>query len=466
MLFNSVEFAIFLPLMLGVYWSLRGASRHRALLAGSLLFYGWWDWRLLGLILLIIATAFICGLQLGGSGVPTPRRRLVLGFNVFVSLVTLGVFKYFDFFRGSLAGAFALVGWNLDAGAVHVILPMGISFYTFQAMSYTVDVYRGARVERSFEKFALYIACFPQLVAGPIMRASAFLPQLSRDTRLDARDVSVGVYRVFRGLFKKMVVADTLALYVDLVFASPGEFTGISAWIALYAYAFQIYMDFSGYCDIAIGVGRLLGLNLAENFDRPYLACSPSEFWRRWHITLSTWLRDYLYIPLGGSRGSAARTVRNLMITMTLGGLWHGAAWTFVAWGVYHGVLLIAERLMRRGRSPLDPTTLRAPERLLRMLLMFHLICLGWLLFRAPDWSTVVTLGANLFDFSGGTIHGLRIAAIVAACAAAHVLPPVRDLCERFARVPGFGQGALAAACMWALLLCGPKSQSFIYFQF
>ncbi|MFQ5495335.1 MAG: MBOAT family O-acyltransferase, partial [Phycisphaerae bacterium] len=314
--------------------------------------------------------------------------------------------------------------------------------------------------------FMAYVAAFPQLVAGPIMRAGDFLPQLSREPRLDSADFSAGVYRVFRGLFKKMVVADTLALYVDMVFHTPEAFTGVSAWIALYAYAFQIYMDFSGYCDVAVGVGRLLGLKLAENFNRPYLACSPSEFWRRWHITLSTWLRDYLYIPLGGSRGGRLLTARNVLITMTLGGLWHGAAWTFVAWGLYQGLLLIGERLILRSRRLIDPATLPAGTRILRMTVMFHLMCLGWLLFRAPDWHTVTVMGANLFDFSATAVHGLRVAVLIAACMAAHALPAVHGLGDRFARVPGFGQGALAAACMWVLLIGGPKSQSFIYFQF
>ncbi len=465
MLFNSAAFAIFLPLMLAVYWSLRGAQRRYALLFGSYLFYGWWDWRFLGLLALSTLVSYWCALAIEKRNLPSSRRR-ILGINIAANLVSLGAFKYFDFFRDAMVRLGESAGLDLDVPVFQIILPMGISFYTFQAVSYTIDVYRGARAERDLGKFALFISCFPQLVAGPIMRAGDFLPQLSREPRLDSADFSEGVYRVFRGLFKKMVIADTLALYVDMVFQSSDGYAGVSAWIALYAYAFQIYMDFSGYCDVAVGVGLLLGLRLNENFNQPYLACSPSEFWRRWHITLSTWLRDYLYIPLGGSRGGRLLTLRNVFITMALGGLWHGAAWTFVAWGAYQGLLLIGERLLRGNRRPIAPAAMPAAMRLLRVTLMFHLTCLGWLLFRSPDWHTVAVMGANLIDFSGQGVHGLRVAVLVVACAVAHALPATEGLRDRFARVPGFGQGALAAVCMWALVVVGTKSQSFIYFQF
>ncbi len=465
MLFNSAGFAVFLPVMLAVYWSLRGAWRGRALLAGSYLFYAWWDWRFLGLLLLTTSVAYAAALWMARCEQPSARRR-ILAAGIIIHLATLGAFKYFDFFRDTLIQSVAAFGIDLDLPLWHVILPMGISFYTFQAMAYTVDVYRGMAPERNLSRFALFISCFPQLVAGPIMRARDFLPQLSREPQIDASDVSTGVYRIFRGLFKKMIVADTLALYVDMVFAAPEGFTGLSAWIALYAYAFQIYMDFSGYCDVAVGVGRLLGITLSENFDRPYLSCSPSEFWRRWHMTLSTWLRDYLYIPLGGSRLGKILTVRNLFITMVLGGLWHGAAWTFAAWGLYHALLLIGERWLCGGKRRVEPAAMPIPTRILHMLLMFHLVCLGWLLFRSPDWSTAVTMLGNLVDFSAHEVYGLRIAGLVAVCMAVHSFEIFQGLGERFARISAVGQGALAASCMWVLLIGGPKSQSFIYFQF
>jgi alginate O-acetyltransferase complex protein AlgI len=465
MLFNSAAFAVFLPAMLGVYWALRGSARRGALLLGSYFFYAWWDWRFTGLLLLSTIVDYCCGRAMERQPAPSVRKRW-LCLSIVTNLGVLATFKYFNFFRDSFAALLTGVGLHFDLPALNVLLPMGISFYTFQTMSYTIDIYRGAKAERSLLSFAIFVACFPQLVAGPIMRAGVFLPQLKTDRRFERVDVSAGVYRIFRGLFKKMVIADTLALYVDAVFAEPAGYTGLSAWIALYAYAFQIYMDFSGYTDVAIGVGRLLGLKLTENFDRPYLAASPSEFWRRWHITLSTWLRDYLYIPLGGSRFGRLCTLRNLFITMALGGLWHGAAWTFVAWGVYHACLLTGERLLLRDRARVPPETQALPYRLLSVLAMFHLSCLGWLLFRAPDWGTVQTMFVNLFDFSAGDVRGLRCALIVLACALAHVLPAMNTLVERFARLPALGQGAFAAMCMWALLLLGPGAKPFIYFRF
>jgi D-alanyl-lipoteichoic acid acyltransferase DltB (MBOAT superfamily) len=298
------------------------------------------------------------------------------------------------------------------------------------------------------------------------MRARDLLPQLHTEQRLANADFSMGMFRIFRGLFKKMVIADSLSIYVDMVFADPGDFSGISCWIALYSYAFQIYMDFSGYTDVALGAGAMLGLRLTENFNLPYLAASPVEFWRRWHITLSTWLRDYLYVPLGGSRGSRWLTVRNLFLTMALGGLWHGAAWTFVAWGAYHGMLLAVHRLIRGGRGPIDPSADPFPLRVLKIFGMFHLTCLGWLLFRAQDWATVQLVLNRLLDFSSGEVRGKRIVLIVAACALVHVLPAFRGVGERFVRLPALVQGSLAGVCMWMLILLNPGVKAFIYFQF
>lgn len=463
MLFNSAAFAVFLPLIFVVYWSLKGQSRRIALLLGSYVFYSWLDWRCSGLLLLSTVVDYVCALGIDAQQQRRSRRTLII-ISVVLNLGLLAAFKYFNFFCDSAAMLLESVGLPVHMPTLQVILPAGISFYTFQTMSYTIDVYRGEKPERSFIDFALFVSCFPQLVAGPIVRASDFLPQLKRDARFEDVDFSSGVYLILRGLFKKMIVADTLSIYVDLVFGAPSEFHGLSAWVALYAYAFQIYMDFSGYTDVAIGVGRLLGIEFTKNFDRPYLATSPSEFWRRWHITLSTWLRDYLYIPLGGSRRGSLLTVRNLFITMLLGGLWHGAAWTFVAWGAYHAILLSLERPFRAvaGERTNDPF----PLRVLKTLAMFHLICLGWLLFRAPNWDTVIVLGANLFDFSSPHVRGLRILVLVLLCAAAHALPDAKRLAESFRRLPALGQGAFAAVTMWVLLLTSPGVKPFIYFQF
>jgi len=467
MLFNSAAFAVFLPVMLILYWSLHRSLRRWALLLGSYVFYSWWDWRFTALLVAHTFVDWRCALAINRRrGRPGARRFLLL--SVATNLSVLAVFKYLHFFRDSVATALAALGFPSDLPALNIVLPLGISFYTFQTMSYTIDVYRGLPPERSLRDFALSIACFAHLVAGPIVRARDLIPQFKIERRFAEIDLSAAVYRLFRGLFKKMVIADTLALYVDAVFADPGAYPGFSAWIALYAYAFQIYMDFSGYTDVALGAANLMGLRFPENFDRPYIAASPSEFWRRWHMTLSTWLRDYLYIPLGGSRMGKLLTIRNLFLTMSLGGLWHGAAWTFVAWGVYHGVLLTGERLLTGGvgrRVPeLEPQPLS--YRVLRVLLMFHLTCFGWLLFRSQDWSTVRLMLVSLTDFSAGEIHGKRIAVIVMLCALAHLGGVWRPLCEGFARLPSLGQGALAAMCMWTLLLLSPNARPFIYFQF
>jgi alginate O-acetyltransferase complex protein AlgI len=451
--------------MLLLYWGLKGDARRWALLLGSYFFYGWWDWRFCGLLGLSTVVDYCCALWIEQSADARGRKR-ILTLSVVTSLGILGTFKYFNFFRDSARTAFGALGIDLPLPVIDVVLPAGISFYTFQTMSYTIDVYRGLKAERSFRDFALSIACFAHLVAGPIVRARDLMPQFKIEHRFGDVDFSACVYRLFRGLFKKMVVADALALYVDAVFAEPSAYSGVGAWIALYAYAFQIYMDFSGYSDVALASASLLGLKFPENFDSPYLAVSPSDFWRRWHITLSTWLRDYLYIPLGGSRGTTGQTIRILMITMTLGGLWHGAAWTFVAWGVYHGVLLVGERLLFGPRRRTVTAGSGGGANTLAVIVMFHLTCLGWLLFRAPDWQIVLVMLRSMTDFSAGELHGLRIALVVLACAIAHAHPLIRTLPDRFARLPAFGQGALAAVCMWSLLLLSTDGKPFIYFQF
>ncbi len=464
MLFNSVAFAIFLPVMLIIYWSLRGAARRWTLLIGSYIFYSWCDWRFSGLLLLSTLIDFVCASAIDRRTDPVARKR-ILAVSVVSSLGILCTFKYFNFFRDSAKAVFSGLGLDIALPTLDVALPAGISFYTFQTMSYVIDVYRGERAERRFRDFALFVACFPQLVAGPIVRSGDFLPQLDRDRRFAEVDWSGGVYRMFRGLFKKMVVADTLSIYVDAVFASPGDYPGFSAWIALYAYAFQVYMDFSGYSDVAIGAGHLMGFKFAENFDRPYLAVSRSDFWRRWHITLSTWLRDYLYIPLGGSQRGKAWTYFNLFFVMVVSGLWHGPAWTFVVWGVYQGVLLVLEKLIYGNRLP-DPANMPMGERTLRVMLHFHIACFGLLIFRSPDWATVGAMVQAITNFSSGDVHGLRVLLIVVLCAVAHLGPLWKNFAERVTRWPGWSQGALAAACMWTLVLLSPHAKPFIYFQF
>ena len=356
--------------------------QNRMLLVASYVFYGSWDWRFLSLILIVTAVNYGAGLGVASTD-STRRRKLLLAASIAVNLGLLGTFKYFHFFAGEFVSLLGALGLTVGLPSLKIVLPVGISFYTFQAMSYTLDVYRGhIQPTRNPRDFALYVAFFPQLVAGPIERSSRLLPQVTHPRRRRHDDFAEGLFLVMIGLFKKIVIADNLAIIVNGIFSEdPGKLSGADCLVGVYAFAFQIYGDFSGYSTIARGLAKWMGFDLMTNFRMPYLARTPSDFWRRWHVSLSTWLRDYLYIPLGGSRGGAWRTCRNLLLTMLLGGLWHGAGWTFVTWGLFHGLILVAYYPFgrRRGRS-------EGSSRLgsiVAVAVMFHLVCLGWLFFRA-----------------------------------------------------------------------------------
>ncbi len=335
------------------------------------------------------------------------RRKFFVSVSVVVNLVILGIFKYFNFFIESAVDVYGLVfNARPDVSLLNIVLPVGISFYTFQTMSYTIDVYRGKiSASGSLLDIATYVAFFPQLVAGPIERGAHLLPQFQGERKVGLKEFREGMWLIFWGLYKKIVVADNMAIIVNQVFGPydnladavggvsvPGD--GLRLLFGVYAFAFQIYGDFSGYSDIARGTARLLGFDIMLNFRNPYAAISPSDFWRRWHISLSTWLRDYLYIPLGGNRGSRILTYRNLMLTMVLGGLWHGAAWTFVLWGVFHGFILAVYRFLGIG---FDRKQYRPLKRFLMWILMFHLVCFGWLLFRAQNLTTVGVFLESIF---------------------------------------------------------------------
>ena len=384
LVFNSLPFLLFISVFLPVYYMLRGRSQLWLCLLASYFFYGWWDWRFLGLIAASTAIDYIIGRQLAEREKEAERKWL-LWTSVLMNLSFLGFFKYFNFFIDSFIRLLDAFGLNASIGTLDIILPVGISFYTFQSMSYTIDIYRNKlKPERDWLRFATYIAFFPQLVAGPIVRASDFLPQLSLRRSFDWTRVISGLGQVLWGFFKKVAIADSLALFVDQCFAAPYNFGGLHLFIGVFFYAFQIYCDFSGYSDIAIGLARMMGFDFPKNFNLPYISSSFSAFWRRWHITLSTWLRDYLYIPLGGNRHGTLNTYRNLMITMLLGGLWHGANWTFVFWGFLHGFYLVIERLLR-------PWTNRLPSNWLlqfgRVLFVFTLTNIAWVFFRSVSFS-------------------------------------------------------------------------------
>jgi len=391
MLFNSYTFWIFFAVVLAVQRRLPHRSQNSLLLVASYVFYAYWDWRFLSLILASTAVDYFVALAIEDGGKSARQKKLLLLVSVTFNLGMLAVFKYLNFFVHEAVELLHLLGIAVSEPSLGIILPVGISFYTFQTLSYTVDVYRGqTTAARGFLDFALYVSFFPQLVAGPIERSTHLMPQIV-DPRTPAphafRD---GLYHIAYGLFLKIAIADNMAVLANHVFTRPGdELGGIAVLVGVYAFAFQIYGDFAGYSSIAKGVARWLGFELMTNFNHPYFAASPREFWQRWHISLSSWLRDYLYIPLGGNRGGAWRTSRNLLVTMLLGGLWHGANWTFLIWGLIHGLWLGIHRALGvRGGLPL-----------LKVLATFHLVCLTWLFFRADS---LAQAGSMLLALGGG----------------------------------------------------------------
>lgn len=377
-----------------VYWALRRRDQLRivALTLASWGFYAAWDWRFLALLLISTLVDYVCARRITAK---REHGRRWLAVSVVVNLGVLATFKYLDFFASSTAAALQALGLQADWVSLNLVLPVGISFYTFQTLGYAIDVHRG-RIEacREFWPFAAYVAFFPQLVAGPIERASTLLPQLRRTPEFRWSDQLDGARLFVIGLWKKLVIADNLGAYVDWVFAMPADQVAAHhVVLGVLAFAGQIWADFSGYTDMALGIARTLGVRLSENFDAPYLARGPRDFWRRWHITLSTWLRDYVYIPLGGDRRGPVRTQINLLLTMLLGGLWHGAAWTFVIWGAFHGLWLAIDRALTRVLG-------KAADGAWRIAPTFVLVCVGWLLFRAPSVELALGFLGRLSGFA------------------------------------------------------------------
>ena len=391
MLFTSYAFALFLPLVFCLYWSVFRKNlrlQNLFVVAASYLFYGWWDWRFLLLIAFTSLCSWASGLLIGRFREEPRKARRISAANILLNLAILGLFKYYDFFAQSFADLF--LGGESDKILLHLVLPVGISFYTFQALSYSIDVYRG-RIEpvRDIVQFFAYVSFFPQLVAGPIERATNLLPQFGRQREFNYALAADGLRQMLWGFFKKVVIADECGHFVDHVFSTYQQQPGCVLLMGAVFFAFQIYGDFSGYSDIAIGTAKLFGIRLTANFRTPYFSRNIAEFWRRWHISLTSWFRDYVYIPLGGSRCSKARTIRNTFVIFLLCGLWHGANWTFVVWGAFNALLFLPLILTGRNRRYRDTI---APDRCLpsweecgRMLLTFALVTLGWIVFRADS---------------------------------------------------------------------------------
>lgn len=473
MLFNSYQFWMFLAVVIGLYRLIgndRVRMQNRMLLVASYVFYGSWDWRFLSLILTSTVVDYFVALKLVDS--TGKKRQGWLWLSMSVNLGLLGAFKYFGFFVDEFQSFMHALGINLTISSLAIVLPVGISFYTFQTMSYTIDVYRGVtRPIRSILDFALYVAFFPQLVAGPIERSSRLIPQIIHRREHRPSDFRDGLYLVVLGMFKKVVIADNMAVIANAYFNTPvQQQTGFESLVAVYAFAFQIYGDFSGYSAIARGVAKWMGFDLMVNFRMPYFAVSPSDFWNRWHISLSTWLRDYLYIPLGGNRGGRFLTYRNIMLTMLLGGLWHGAAWTFIAWGAVHGILLIGFRIAAL-RWQVDGPGRSAVVNIAMGLVMFNLVCITWLLFRAHDITQAWQMFQNIvMNFHVTALGVTSLALIVFYTGPLMVYEYWLEQCGDLGRLLRCRWPVRAVAYSYAILmliLFQPSVHSeFIYFRF
>ncbi len=409
MLFNSFEFLIFLPIVFWLYWFVFREQRWQNLLivVASYVFYGWWDWRFLLLIALTSFCSYASGLLLEHCEGQRRQQQIVSAANIVLNLGILGMFKYYNFFVDNLDALFGMMGFHLDWATIHIILPVGISFYTFQALSYTIDVYQ-KKLPATHDpvEFFAYISFFPQLVAGPIERATNLLPQFQQKRHFDYAKAADGMRQMLWGFFKKIVIADSCAAVVNTYWSEYNELNGISLFALGIFFTLQIYCDFSGYSDIAIGTARLFGFNLMRNFNYPYFSRSIPEFWRRWHISLTTWFRDYIYFPLGGSRCSKWKTIRNVYIVWAISGLWHGANWTFVCWGLFHATLLVIYNLS--GISTKHEETVASGgilpniKEFFQMVFTFTLAVAGWIIFRSENmteaYEYISRMCLTLFD--------------------------------------------------------------------
>ncbi len=468
MIFSSVEFMVFLPVVFALYWVLRRQVRWQNLLVvlASYVFYGWWDWRFLLLIAFTSACSYFSGLIINDGR----WRKTALWGNIIINLAILGLFKYYDFFAAELA---TLLGCSGDSVMLHLILPVGISFYTFQALSYSIDIYR-SKMEptRDVIAFFAYVSFFPQLVAGPIERATNLLPQFHRQRQFNYAMAVDGIRQMLWGFFKKVVVADNCATFVDDIW---GDFAGqssINMAVAAALFSIQIYCDFSGYSDIAIGCAKLFGIKLMRNFNVPYFSRDIAEFWRRWHISLTTWFRDYVYIPLGGSRVGKWKVVRNTFVIFLVSGLWHGANWTFILWGAFHALLFLPLILLGKNRKYTDvaadgrwlPTIKESGQ----ILLTFILAALGWILFRSQSIGEALTFFSGLFSGGlGGANFPMRTLVFVAILL---VVEWVQRKREHGLYMEGVCSGVVRYACYLAVLalifVFGVFNETFIYFQF
>lgn len=480
MLFNSIEFLFFLPVIFLSYWFIFKTRKWKNLLIviASYVFYGWWDWRFLLLITLTSICSYCCGIIIEQNKENKRIKHFSCAANITINLIILAIFKYYNFFLENLVVLCSIIGIQLDWVTLDIILPVGISFYTFQALSYTIDIYQEKiKPTRDIIEFFAFISFFPQLVAGPIERATNLLPQFQRDRHFDYAKAGDGMRQMLWGFFKKLVIADNCASIVNLYWDDYTNLSGIMLILLGVLFSFQIYCDFSGYSDIAIGCAKLFGINLMRNFNFPYFSRNISEFWRRWHISLTTWFRDYIYFPLGGSRCSMWKIIRNVFIVWSISGLWHGANWTFVCWGLYHASLLTIYNLLNINTKYKHTV---APNRLLpnfketfQMLLTFCLAVVGWIVFRSEDLSQAIDFLTSIIThplYNGEFIDGKK------CLLAGVVLLFIEWLQREKQHTLQFGTNYIFKyrVIRWTvyyilvliILISHGNSQTFIYFQF
>lgn len=482
MLFNSIDFAIFLPIVFILYWFVTNKNlklQNLLIVVSSYIFYGWWDWRFLSLILFSSVVDYSVGLGLAGQKNPS-RKKVLLCISVIVNLTFLGFFKYYNFFLDNFVAAFSFFGREIKVNSLNIILPVGISFYTFQTLSYCIDIYKQKlKPTKDFIAFSAFVSFFPQLVAGPIERATNLLPQFYKARTFDYSKAVDGMRQILWGLFKKMVIADNCAEFANLIFNNSTDYSGSTLVLGALFFAFQIYSDFSGYSDIAIGTSRLFGFDLMQNFNFPYFSRDIAEFWRRWHISLSTWFRDYLYIPLGGSRGGTSMKIRNTFAVFILSGFWHGANWTFIVWGVLNAVYFLPLLLTNTNRENLDIVAkgkyLPNIKEFFSMLATFSLTVFAWIFFRSENFGHAIAYIGKIFSASLFTIpefDGMEKALTTIILIGIFVLIEWFGRGEQYA-IAQLGlkwkrpvRWALYYFIIIALFLFGGKEQTFIYFQF
>ncbi len=481
MLFNSIDFAVFLPIVFGIYWLLRKKLQWQNLFVviASYVFYGWWDWRFLSLIIFSTLVDYLVGLRMEKTSTKQNRKYLLI-LSLLTNLGLLGFFKYYNFFLDNFTTAFSFFGTEINGDSLDIVLPVGISFYTFQTLSYTIDIYRNnLKPTRDLLAFAAFVSFFPQLVAGPIERAVHLLPQFFNKRVFDYGLAVDGCRQILWGLFKKVVIADNCAYYVNMIFDSPESYSGSTLLLGAVLFAFQIYGDFSGYSDIAIGTARLFGFDLMKNFAFPYFSRDIAEFWRRWHISLSTWFRDYLYIPLGGSKGSKWMQIRNIMIIFVVSGFWHGANWTFIVWGALNAIYFLPLMILGQNRKNLDTagegSLFPGLKTIFSIGLTFLITCLAWIFFRSESIAHAMDYYSHMLSldiFSVPFTKDYLFLKVLMLLILVFTLIEWQGRKDEFAIQKMFGlksrilRWTAYYAIVFAIILLAGKQEEFIYFQF